>query len=425
MESEGAVGSVSVAAVAEFEAISTTHAKNERSSWSYPENSGPRDLRIDFLRGLAVFALIINHIEIFSLFNLVTWERIGVVTGAEGFVILAGVVLGSIHRKRIAEKGWGASAATLIDRALQLYRVDLAVILAVALLSIIPHFDASGAMTFTDRGARMTYPLYPPRTMDWHTIIAKTLMLQYGPHQVQILGLYTVLLSVAPIVLWLFGKNRAALALSISWILYVKNWAFPAMPTDAQFEYGFPVLAWQLIFIHGLAFGYYRKEIAEWLTPARRTAGLVTCYLLFTGFMFFTLNNPYPSLPPWARLSRVTPETFLRLYSLYFQKNPLGILRLVNYLAVLVVSYHLLTICWTPLKRTLGWFFITFGQASLYVFILHIFVLLLIYNIPVFRGLIPDYRSGNFWLNTFGHALAVMTLWLLARFQVAFRWIPR
>ena len=425
MVSEGAVSNLSAVAVAEPEAVATADTGIKRSSWAYPENSGPRDLRIDFLRGLAVFTLIINHIEIFSLFNLITWERVGVVTGAEGFVILAGVVLGSIHRKRIAEKGWGASATILIDRALQLYRVDLAVILAVALLSFIPHFDASGAMTFTDRGADMTYPLYPPQAMDWHTMIAKTLMLQYGPHQVQILGLYTVLLSIAPIVLWLFGKNRVALALSISWILYMKNWAFPAMPTEAQFEYGFPVLAWQLIFIHGLAFGYFRKEIAAWFTRARRTAALIVCYLLVAGFMFFTLNNPYPSLPPWARLSRVPPETFLRLYSLYFQKNPLGILRLVNYAAVLVVAYHLLTIFWTPVKRAFGWFFITFGQASLYVFILHIFVLLAIYNIPVFRGLIPDFRSGNIWLNTFGHALAVMTLWLLARYQVAFRWIPR
>lgn len=62
----------------------------------------------------------VNHIEIFSAFNLLTWERIGVVSGAEGFVILAGVVLGSVHGKKIREAGLGASASALLDRALEL-----------------------------------------------------------------------------------------------------------------------------------------------------------------------------------------------------------------------------------------------------------------------------------------------------------------
>ena len=95
--------------------------------------------------------------------------------------------------------------------------------------------------------------------------------LQAGPYQVQILGLYTVLLGFAPLVLWGFSKNRVKLVLALSWILYLKNWAFPSMPTGMQFEYGFPTLTWQLIFFHGMAFGYYRNEITAWFTARRRT----------------------------------------------------------------------------------------------------------------------------------------------------------
>jgi hypothetical protein len=101
--------------------------------------------------------------------------------------------------------------------------------------------------------------------------------------------------------------------------------------------------------------------------------------------MFFTLNNPYPALPPWARLSIIHPEAFTRLYTLYFLKNSLGILRLANYLVALVVAYDMLTRCWLIVNQTLGWFFLTLGQASLYVFIIHIYVLLFIYNLPSSR----------------------------------------
>jgi hypothetical protein len=47
--------------------------------------SSDRDLRIDFLRGVVMFILIIVHVEFFSLYNLVAWERIGLISGGEGF----------------------------------------------------------------------------------------------------------------------------------------------------------------------------------------------------------------------------------------------------------------------------------------------------------------------------------------------------
>jgi hypothetical protein len=395
------------------------------SAWSYPNDGSSRDLRIDFLRGLAILSLVINHVEIFSWFNLLTWERLGVVSGAEGFVILAGVVLGSVYRKRIIKQGWSASAEGLINRALLLYRVDVFIIVSIALLSLIPLLDVSGAMTFINRGSGEVYSLYPRVDAPWYVALSQILLLQCGPHQVQILGLYTVLIFITPIVLWVFSKHRPFVILSICWILYFKNWADPSSPTGAQFEYGFPVLTWQLIYFHGLAYGYYKQEITAWLTGTRRRVALFLSYLLFFSFIAFTLNNPYPALPPWARIELLNPDTFHHIYNLYFQKNTLGVLRLLNYLVFLVVGYHIMTLFWTPIKKGLGWFFIPIGQASLYVFILHLYLLLAIYNVPVFSELIPDYRSGNIWVNSLGHGAILMILWLMVRFEVAYKWIPR
>ena len=87
--------------------------------------TGSRDLRIDFIRGMVMMLLVVGHIEIFSWFNYLTWERIGVVSGAEGFVILAGVVLGFLYRHKIQQVGLAESAKLMIERAFKLYRVNI------------------------------------------------------------------------------------------------------------------------------------------------------------------------------------------------------------------------------------------------------------------------------------------------------------
>jgi hypothetical protein len=336
-------------------------------SLSYPAANSSRDLRIDFLRGMVMAALIVGHIEIFSWFNYLTWERIGAVSGAEGFVIFAGVVMGFLYRKKIQQVGLYESAKLMVERAFRLYRVHIFVITSIALLALIPFIDVTGATTFTDRGAGVTYPLYPKPGTDLHTIIAQILLLQAGPHEVQILGLYFVLFLFSPLAFYLLEKRQVRLLSGLSIVLYMKNWAFPAMPTGTQFEYGFPVLTWQLIFVHGIIFGYYKEEISNWFTGNKKIAGLTIAYILFVGFMLFTWNNPHPFMPPSSKLTWIAPDTFNNWYALYFQKNTLGVLRLLNYVAVLTVLFHILTLFWVPINKAFGCFFITCVCVAVYL----------------------------------------------------------
>jgi hypothetical protein len=103
-------------------------------------------------------------------------------------------------------------------------------------------------------------------------------------------------------------------------------------------------------------------------------------------------------------------------------KNSLGILRILDDACVLIVSYGFLTVFWRPVDRALGWFFIPLGQASLYVFIVHIAFVALIGDVLPF-GFPLDHP--HFWLNTLGHTFAMVSLWLMVRYRVLFRWIPR
>ena len=389
------------------------------SSLQY-DNSGKRDLRVDFIRGFVMLILISVHIQMTSLYNYVAWERFGMVTGAEGFVLLSGLILGMLSRLRMQKDGFGITANKQFNRAFLLYRTSLVVILSVFLINLIPYIDASEAMTFTTYGGKV-YNLYPDldKFAEFHNIImAKFLMLRYGPHQFQILGLYVILLMLAPFILWLLSKQRYGLVLALSWIIYFGNNGFHARPIGAQFEYAFPLLTWQILFVHGLVIGYYRNEIWNFFHSKKGAFTFWAIFMAFLGFLFFTYNNPIPQLADAMKLHFIEPETFKKIYKTYFDKNTLGIGRLMNDFAVLVVSYGMLSYFWKPINKLFGWFFIPLGQASLYVFILHVYACIVIGNIMWFGG-------DDILVNTLGHTLVFAWMWLMVRYKVMFNIIPR
>src|SRR5262249_8738635 len=146
------------------------------------------------------------------------------------------------------------------------------------------------------------------------------LMLRATPHQFQVIGLYVVLLAIAPAMVLLIAAGRTTTLLAISWVLYFKSWAYPVNLIDAQFEYAFPILTWQLIFVHGLAFGYHRRAILTWLEGWRGLVLVAVGSVAFLAFLVLAQNNPNPFTPPWARLTWIDAETFYRIYNDYFTK---------------------------------------------------------------------------------------------------------
>ena len=52
-------------------------------AWRY-SLAGERDLRIDFMRGIALVMMVVAHTEVMSIFNIFSWERFGL-TRRRGF----------------------------------------------------------------------------------------------------------------------------------------------------------------------------------------------------------------------------------------------------------------------------------------------------------------------------------------------------
>jgi len=390
-----------------------------QSRLAYRHDKGGRDLRLDFLRGGIMLVVITVHLEFYSFFSLFVWERIGLVSSAEGFVCLSGMVLGIVYNKRIHREGFKISAIKLWKRSFQLYRVNLFVILSIALLaefSLINTFEVTHWAPINAKD--QVYRLYPPVTSSWTEIIQQALLLKLGPHQFRVIGLYVVLLAIAPLVLYGLHKKKTMLVVAVSCLLFWINQDQQLRVTGAGFEWAFPTLSWQLLFINGIVVGYHHKKVLEYISEGKNKVLLFFAGLVSLAFLVLALNNPNAIFWPWRDYSVIDANIYTDIYMSWFQKSKLGIGRVVNNIALFIVLYYALSQYWLPINKVFGWLFIPLGQASLYVFILHIYFIILVSN-SIFAG------SDNFIINTAIHATAILMIWGMVKLRVLFRFIPR
>ncbi|MFN4151572.1 MAG: OpgC domain-containing protein, partial [Candidatus Sericytochromatia bacterium] len=324
------------------------------------------------------------------------------------------------YKSKIEKSGWNSAVWGLFDRAFQLYKVNLFIIFSLLFIRKFPIFNPHYVMTFYDRVNNKVFNLFPDPNTDFITILTQVLTLKVGPHQTQILGLYVFLLMFSPIVLFFMKNGRTKIILTISWILYFINTSAKMRVTGAQFEHAFPLLTWQLIYCHGMAAGYHRDKLQALMETKYKKPILYTALFLFLCFMFWAQNTSNPNLPSWSRLSLVPPEFYSSIYVKYFQKNTLGLLRLVNYAVFLTTAFWFLTKYWEKANKWAGWFFIPIGQATLYVFIVHVYAVMIVSNFIPF-----SFDTNHLISNTIAHSVILFGLWLMVKNKMLYPWIPR
>ena len=379
--------------------------------------AGPsRDARLDLLRGLAIVFVVINHIDQPSLWHLLTAERVGLVTGAEIFVLLSGVVLGIVHRRRTARAGWTPSARALLRRSLTLYLTSVMVVLAVFLLRFLPRLDDQSLTTYTDGPTGRVYDLYAGADHP-AALFRGVALLVYGPGEFNIMGLYVVLLALAPGGLYLLMHGRWPILLALSGAGFALAHLGVDRLLPSQFENSFSLLAWQLLFFGGLIVGFHRDRIAAQLSRRSRLWLVVAASVLSLGLAVLAWSSPFGSVPG-PRLPLLTADRFGELYVGLFDRRVLGLGRLVNVIALSVSAYALLSRCQGFLNSRLGRFLVSLGRATLYVFVVHLVLVLLVDNLA----------SGQYLGLLFGtlvHTVALLIIGAMVRRRVLFRVIPR
>ena len=352
--------------------------------WQY-HGTGTRDLRIDWLRGLAMTCVIVNHTKLSSVLTWFSYERFWTVTSAEVFVVLSGIVIGLVYGGKLRRGDWRGVVRGLGRRALVLYLTFLAVAISVVLIQL-TGFDVWSVRFIAADSLDAA---------NWRDIA----LMRTGPWAFEIVCLYVWLVAAAAPSLIALRYAGAIPVLGVSWALFFWYRLSPHPLTSAEFETVFPILAWQLLFVHGLVIGYHRDRIGAFI-DARRTPLTIAAAAATCGFIVFALCNPWTEGPQLLHLNVVPPERFAELYAQYFGLEELGAARLLNLLVALPLAYAALTAFW-KLAAPLGKVFVTLGQQSLGAFVLHVYAIMLIAHTSSADGL---------WIHTALQVTAVLAI---------------
>src|SRR3954447_8726570 len=92
-----------------------TSARAERPAVLPASAAGGRDVRIDFLRGVALLVIFVDHIARNPL-SAFTPQALGLSDAAEAFVFMSGIVCGIVYSKALLTRGWGAVWGKVLKR---------------------------------------------------------------------------------------------------------------------------------------------------------------------------------------------------------------------------------------------------------------------------------------------------------------------
>ncbi len=104
--------------------------------WMRYQAASKRDLRLDFIRGYCVFMMIVDHLSGPSFLYLITGNNRYIVSAAEGFVFISGVVMGMVYRPTAERLGFEELCIRALDRAIQLYLLFVGLTFAMVGLSL-------------------------------------------------------------------------------------------------------------------------------------------------------------------------------------------------------------------------------------------------------------------------------------------------
>ncbi len=322
-----------------------------------------RDLRLDLFRGIALFAIFIDHIPDNFLSN-VTVHSFAFCDAAELFVFISGFAAALAYGRLLQSEGWRIASAHVYHRIWQLYVAHIFVfaIFAAEVSSSIPVLHS---WSYAE-GFRIDEFLREPGTM-----IIQALTLRFQPQFLDILPLYMALLAAFPLVLAAIARHPL-LALVPSGALYAAThffgWTVPAYP--AGHTWFFNPLAWQFLFVIGAVFGYAQLRGVALLPRSPR---LTVAAVVIAGTVAVIALS-------WMVQSNFTDaaDPLFKVLAPYIaNKGNLGPVRLASFLVLAFAISRLVRPGSAMLATRAARGLIVCGQHSLHVFCLGILLAVL------------------------------------------------
>ena len=270
-----------------------------------------RDPRIDFLRGVALLTIFIDHVP-GNFLGTLTLRNFGFSDAAEVFVLLAGFSAAIAYGRVFEQAGAGEGLRRVGARCLRIYLFQIGLLLTT--LAIVQFWITA----FGLEPRKLRVMLHGMQG------VGNGLVLYALPSSLNILPLYVVLLAIFPL-LWVGMRRWPRTTLLLSGGLWVGVNLDPAinLPNwmDGQGWY-FDPFAWQFLFAIGilLARFYKANEGSVPCVASLRAAGI--------GYLAFALL----AAAPWTNWG-----IGWTLFDLDPDKTVLAPLRLINILAFIYV----------------------------------------------------------------------------------------
>jgi hypothetical protein len=319
-----------------------------------------RDLRLDFFRGLALFCIFLDHLPNNILAHF-TFQSVMFADAAEVFILISGYTAGMVYGRAMARQGFVVAGIRVYQRLWQLYVAH--VFLFMLYLAVVAYTaDALNKSLYAEEFNSTNFLNEPGLAL------IQALLLQFQPAYMDILPLYIVLLAVLPLVLVGFRSWPGVIA-AVSFALWLavqfdNRVALAAYPGPDRVWF-FNPFAWQALFVLGAWFGW--RNIGggvSWLTG--RWLFWLAAALSLAGFLIrfsWTLHDLYDPIPALVSAKLLWP---------FLSKTELGIIRLVNVLAVALLVANLIPVRARFLSSSAAWPFLICGRNSLYIFCLGI-----------------------------------------------------
>jgi len=390
--------------VPNLRALPKTEQMRIQSAWLMPFGdrlealayapAGVRDLRFDFLRGVAVLAMVVDHLAGPSALYLVTGGNRFFTSAAEIFLIVSGVVAGQVYGRMAERQSLGIALRRLLERAWTLYVLTLGLTLITA------------AVGWPGSGGGGQLAGRAPFEVLW-----SILTLHQTAYLVDVMLLYTLLLLVAPVAVLLMHAGRTWIVVLGSWLLWGGYQLFPGqseIPWTIAGNNLFHFPAWQVLFFTGLVLGHHRKRLGAALPRPRQWPLLLASAVTFGALVLVFVA---------IQSSSDTASLALVLQERVFSKSDLQIGRLAASAVVCGFAFLVITHFWVPLRAALGWLLLPLGQNALYAYSAHISLAL---TLPLLAELghfaLPDSTDVNALLQVGG----VTLIWLAIRLRLFF-----
>ncbi|WP_316180031.1 MULTISPECIES: OpgC domain-containing protein [unclassified Bradyrhizobium] len=316
-----------------------------------------RDLRLDLFRGIANWAIFLDHIPD-NVVNWITTRNYGFSDAADLFVFISGYTASFVYARMMIDRGFIVGATRLFKRVWQLYvaHIVLFVIYIVAISYLATRFGVSEIIDEFNVAGLVDHA---------SDTLAQGLILKFKPVNLDVLPLYIVLMGFFPPVLWMMLRqpDLTMIASMVLWLVARQmGWNFAAYPAGTWY---FNPYCWQVLFVFGswCALGGARRSMGIIMAPAT----LYFCIAYMVLALVMTMAGRFPELgsmfPNWL-YSAFNPN----------DKTNLAPYRFLHFVVIVILVIRFVPKEWPGLEWKALDPLVVCGQQSLAVFCVGVFL---------------------------------------------------